>query len=314
MFDGSMTNRPPSFPPPPMSSRFPAGAVPTVAFLGTGAMGAPMAANLVRKGFPVQVWNRHHERTQPVVALGAKQKSTPAECAAGCRFVVTMLRDDQALFSVLERADGVLTGIDKDTVLVDMSTVGRAAALRAAQLVRDVGSRFVDAPVSGSVAPAEKGELVALVGGRLNDVTRVQPVLNAMCRRIIHAGDVGQGQALKVLLNGIGTHHLVAFTSMLVLGERAGIPRRSLVEAFTTGAFASPSYVGKKEKVLAKDFSPEFTLALTLKDAKLNVELQQEVGLPLPIHREALRAIEKAVEEGLGEEDLYALEKYYRGL
>lgn len=285
-----------------------------VAFLGTGAMGAPMASNLVRKGFPVQVWNRHHERTSGVVALGAKLKSTPAECVQGARVIVTMLRDAEAFFSVLERADGVLTGIEKDAVLVDMSTVGRAAALRAAELLKGLEARFIDAPVSGSVVPAEKGELLALVGGRLNDVTRAQPVLNAMCKRILHAGDVGQGQALKVILNGVGAHHFVAFTSMLVLGERAGIARRTLLEAFTTGAFASPSYVSKKEKMLAKDYTPEFSLALALKDAKLNIDLQQEAGLPLPVVREVLRAIEKGVEEGLGEEDLYALEKYYRSL
>lgn len=277
-------------------------------------MGAPMAANIARKGFPLSVWNRSHERASALVTLGAKPRSTPRECVQGARVIVTMLSDEKALFDVLLGDDGVLVGAEKDAVIVDMSTVGRAAALKAAHLAKDAGLRFVDAPVSGSTGPAEKGELVALVGGRLNDLTRAQPVILAMCKRIIHAGDVGQGQALKVVVNGIGAHHLVAFTSMLVLGERAGIARRTLVEAFTTGAFASPSYIGKKEKVMAKDFSPQFSLDLTLKDMRLNAELQQEVGLPLPVHREINRAIEKAVEDGLGEEDLFALEKYYRSL
>jgi len=297
---------------PPPSLRSPTNI--SVAFLGIGTMGAPMAANIARKGFPLQVWNRHHERAHVLAPLGAKVRSSPAECVAGARVIVTMLRDEAVLLNVLSRADGVLSGLEKDAVVVDMSTVGRAAALKAAQLVRDAGGRFVDAPVSGSVIPAERGELLALVGGRLNDVTRAQPVIMAMCKRLLHAGDVGQGQALKVLVNGIGTQHLVAFTSMLVLGERAGLARRTLLEAFTSGAFASPSYVNKKEKLLAKDYSSEFSLELTLKDTQLNVELQQEVGLPLPVHREALRAIEKAVEDGLGPEDLFALEKFYRAL
>ncbi len=277
-------------------------------------MGAPMAANIARKGFPLTVWNRSHERAAALVTLGAKPKSTPRECVQGARVIVTMLSDEKALMDVLQGDDGVLAGADKDAVIVDMSTIGRAAALKASAIAKEGGLRFVDAPVSGSTGPAEKGELLALVGGRLNDVTRAQPVILAMCKRIIHAGDVGQGQALKVVVNGIGAHHLVAFTSMLVLGERAGIARRTLVEAFTTGAFASPSYVGKKEKVMAKDYSPQFSLELTLKDTRLNAELQQEVGLPLPVHREITRAIEKAVEDGLGEEDLFALEKFYRSL
>jgi 3-hydroxyisobutyrate dehydrogenase len=315
MSSSSFPAAPPGAPPP--SSRFPGPpqvkSTP-VAFLGTGAMGAPMAANIARKGFPLNVWNRHHERAYGLTSLGATVKSTPRQCVAGTKVIVIMVSDEKALFDVLERADGLLVGIEKDAVVVDMSTVGRAAALRASQLVKDAGGRFIDAPVSGSVPPAEKGDLVALVGGRLNDVTRAQPVLLAMCKRIIHAGDVGQGQALKVILNGVGLHHLVAFTSMLTLGERAGIARRTLLEAFTNGAFASPSYVQKKEKVLSKDYSAEFSLALTLKDTKLNADLQQEVGLPLPVHRECMRAVERAVEDGLGEEDLYALEKYYKAL
>lgn len=277
-------------------------------------MGAPMAANIAKKGFPLQVWNRHHERAYGLMSFGAVLKSTPRECAEGVKVVITMVSDDKALFDVLERPNGLLIGLEKDTVVVDMSTVGRAAALRAADLVRSVGGRFVDAPVSGSVGPAEKAELTALVGGRLNDVTRVQPVLLAMCKKIIHAGDVGQGQALKVLLNGIGLHHLVAYVSMLNLGERAGIARRVLVETFSTSAFASPSYVQKREKMMAKDYSPEFSLEMTAKDARLNVDLQQEIGLPLPVLRECLRAVEMGIEEGLGAEDLYALEKFYKGL
>jgi len=286
----------------------------TVAFLGTGAMGAPMAANVARKGFPLQVWNRHHERAHGLTALGAKVRSSPAECVQGARVIVTMLRDEAALMSILERPDGVLAGLEKDAVLVDMSTTGRAGALKAAALVRGAGGRFVDAPVSGSIGPAERGELLALAGGRLNDVTRAQPVILAMCKRILHAGEVGQGQALKVLVNGVGIHHLVAYTSMLALGERAGLARRTIVEAFSSGAFATPAYIGKKEKILAKDYTPEFALDLALKDALLNVDLQQEAGLPLPVLREAVRAVSQAIEDGLGEEDLFALEKYYRNL
>src|SRR5262249_25255044 len=158
----------------------------------------------------------------------------------------------------------------------------------------------------GSVKPAEKGELTALVGGRLKDVAKVEPVLAAMCKRLLHAGEVGQGQALKIVLNGLGAQHLVAFTGMLALGERAGVRRETAVWAFTSGDFASPSYIGKKAKVLARDYSPEFSLALTLKDCAANVELQDEVGLALPVHRDCMREIEEGVREGLGAEDLFA--------
>src|SRR5262249_7107659 len=155
---------------------------------------------------------------------------------------LTMLADARALAAVLEGPDGVFAAFAEHPkkprpVLVDMSTVGRSAAIAAAKRAEHHGARFVDAPVSGSVAPAGQGELAALVGGSLRSVERARPVLDALCKRIIHAGGVGQGQALKVVLNGLGAHHLVGFTSMLALGERAGLARDIVLDAFTTGAF-----------------------------------------------------------------------------
>ncbi len=282
-----------------------------VAFLGLGNMGLPMATNLVQRGFSVRVWNRTPARAAPLVKAGAALHPTPRACVSGADVVITMLSDRAALAAVFGGAEGILAGLGKRVIVVEMSTVGRAAVYETARLVEAVGGRFIDSPVSGSVVPAEKAQLVALVGGKVKDLARVEPVLRAMCNKIVHAGDVGQGQALKVVLNGLGAHHLVAFASMLVLGERAGLARTTLLEAFTTGAFASPSYVGKKEKVLARDYSPEFSLSLALKDCLVNVELQREVGLPLLVHRECMREIEEGVREGLGAEDLFALEKHF---
>ena len=288
----------------------------TVAFLGLGGMGRPMAARLVESGHPVRVWNRTRGPEKALAKLGATASSTPAECVAGADVVITMLSDAEALASVLEGEDGVLARFARDKrkprpVLVDMSTIGRSAAVAAGRRAEAHGARFVDAPVSGSVRPAGRGELIALVGGQVRSVERVRPVLDVLCKKVIHAGGVGQGQALKVVLNGVGAHHLVAFTSMLALGERSGLARDILLDAFTNGAFATPSYVGKRDKVLARDFTPDFSLALALKDCALNRALQEELGVELPVHRAILADIESGVKEGLGELDLFALEKHY---
>jgi 3-hydroxyisobutyrate dehydrogenase-like beta-hydroxyacid dehydrogenase len=271
-----------------------------------------MAAAIAKKGFTLNVWNRTRDRASALTTLGAKPKVSPAECAEGARIIVTMLTDERALIDVLAGANGVFSTLPHDTLIVDMSTIGRGAALRVAQLVKDAGGRFIDAPVAGSPTPAEKGELIALVGGKLNDITRAQPVLLAMCKRILHAGDVGQGQALKVLLNGVGVQQLFALTSMVALGEKLGLARRTLLEALSASPYAAPIFAARKEKLLAKDFSPETSLELAMRDTRLNVELQQDAGLPLPVQRELLRTLEKAVEEGLGPEDMFALEKYFK--
>jgi len=269
-------------------------------------------ARRVAARMPCTVWNRTRTRAEALSDVAARIATTPREAVRGAGVVVTCLADAKALQEVLTGDDGLLAGVGSNVVVVDMSTIGRAAAREAARAIEARGARFVDAPVSGSVGPAERGELLALVGGADSDVQRAMPVLSVMCSRFLRAGGVGQGQALKVVLNGVGAHHFVAFASMLALGERAGLTRETLVEAFTTGAFATPSYVSKRARVLGRDYaSPEFTLGLALKDGALNLALQQEVGLTLPVQSEITREVAQAVGEGLGEEDLFALEKYF---
>jgi 3-hydroxyisobutyrate dehydrogenase-like beta-hydroxyacid dehydrogenase len=283
----------------------------TTAFLGLGAMGAPMARR-VAAHFPLTVWNRTRSRAEALSGQAARIASSPYDAAREASVVVTCVASAMALEELFAGEEGLLAGLKPGTVVVDMSTIGRAAARQAAKAVQDVGACFVDAPVSGSVGPAERGELTALVGGAEKDVTRVLPVLQAMCNRILRAGGVGQGQALKVVLNGVGSYQFVAFASMLALGERAGLTRETLVDTFTTTVFATPSYVSKRDRVLASRYGDaDFTLALALKDGALNVALQEEVGLTLPVQREVVREIAQAVAAGLGELDLFGMEKYF---
>lgn len=288
-------------------------AIATVAFLGLGAMGAPMARR-VAAAFPLTVWNRTRARADELASSAsvARVATTPGDAVRGASFVVTCVADGRALEQILGGGEGVLTAIEPDAVLLEMSTVGRTVAREAARALEAKGARMVDAPVSGSVGPASQGKLLALVGGADADVERAMPVLRTMCDRVLRAGGVGQGQALKVVLNGVGAHHFVAFASMLALGERAGLARETLVQAFTSGAFATPSYVAKAARVLAHDYAAaDFTLALALKDGALNLALQQEVGLALPVQREITREVAQAITEGLGDEDLYGMERYY---
>jgi 3-hydroxyisobutyrate dehydrogenase-like beta-hydroxyacid dehydrogenase len=268
-------------------------------------MGLPMARN-VAKTFDVVAWNR-----TPKPSSGLASAETPEACVRGATFVIAVLSDGATLLDVLQRPDGALTSLAPGAVVIDMATTGRKGALAAAEAVQARGGRFVDCPVSGTVVPAEKGALVGMVGASDADLRDVEPLLRTMCARLIHAGGVGQGQALKVVLNGVGSHHFVAFASMLALGERAGIARAAIVDAFTSGAFASPSYVGKRAKVLARDYAPEFALALAKKDIGLVVELEEETGMTLPVLRALAAEIEGGVDDGLGGEDLFGIERRF---
>jgi len=274
-----------------------------VGFVGLGGMGVRMARRLASSGATVTAYNRTRRKVE-----GARVVRTAREAAEGAEFVVTMVSDARALAAVARGRDGILAGLGRGAVWIEMSTSGRAAALAMSRAARARGARFVDAPVSGTLGPAERGELVAFVGG---EARAAEPVLRVLCKRWIRAGAVGQGQALKVVVNGVGAHHLVAFATMLAVAERAGLPRRVVLDAFTSGAFASPSYVGKRDKVARRSYAPEFSLALTLKDAKLAASLAREVGLPAPVLARVVREVARGVEAGLGERDLFALETLY---
>jgi 3-hydroxyisobutyrate dehydrogenase-like beta-hydroxyacid dehydrogenase len=282
-------------------------AKPTIAFLGLGVMGEPMATNLARAGFPVRPWNRS-PRPGRVFA------ESPRACAVDADIVITMLTGAEAVMDVLFGENGAATGPVRDKLFVEMSTSGPKCARRAAGKLHELGARFVDAPVSGTRGPAESGELVVLAGGSDADVARLADVFAPLARRVIHAGGVGMGQTLKVILNGMGCQHLLAFAGMLRLGEAAGLPRDVIVDAFTGGAFATPAYVGKRERVLKQDYeNADFVLGLVLRDANLCAELQRETGLTLPTHRAARLELERAVGAGLADKDLFAVEAIYRG-
>ena len=289
-----------------------------MAFLGLGAMGLPMATRVAqfaksgtRVKFELSVWNRTSKRAAPLAKAGVEVAPTPRECAQGAEFVFTMVSDVEALRALASGPDGLLAGLGKRATWVEMSTIGRTAALELAKLAEAQGAKFVDAPVSGSIGPAERGELAMLVGGAPRDVQRLEPLFMAMAKRVIHAGEVGQGQALKVVLNGVGAHQVIAFTSMLVLGLKAGLTRATLVDAFTSGAFGSPAIVGRKAKVLAKDYAAEFSLEQSRKDAQLNLDLQKEVGVDLPVQREIYSEMSAAIAQGLGGDDQFGMERFY---
>lgn len=284
----------------------------TVAFLGLGTMGSPMARNIARAGIPLVVWNRTPGKGGEAVEAGARLASSARAAVDEAEVVITMLTGDAALDEVLFGPGGASAGDIAGKLFVDMSTSGPSAARAAALRLAERTARFVDAPVSGSRTPAERGELVVLAGGAADDVSELQPLFGAVAKRVVHAGPVGSGQTLKVVLNGLGCQQLVAFAAMLRLGERAGLSRSVLIDAFTSGAFATPAYVAKRERVLERRYdAPDFVLSLVERDAALCAELQSELGLRLPTHVAAHREVARAVRDGLGRSDLFCIEKLY---
>jgi 3-hydroxyisobutyrate dehydrogenase-like beta-hydroxyacid dehydrogenase len=265
-------------------------------------MGAPMAANVLRRGFPLTVWNRTPERAAPLVEAGARLASSPADCVRGADVVILILADPPAVDAVV---GAMLEGIDAGALVVDMSTVDPACARRTAATVATRGARFVDAPVSGTRKPAVDGTLLVMAGGAADDIERARPVLEAM-GRVVRVGEVGHGMAMKLVLNGVGVHMLTGFQAMLVLGRKLGLDGATMLDVIGRGAFSSPLFAGKGARILDGNFAPDFTVDLLLKDQQLVLETARSVGYPMPTEEAIVRVVEEAIAAGLGDEDIAA--------
>jgi 3-hydroxyisobutyrate dehydrogenase-like beta-hydroxyacid dehydrogenase len=281
-----------------------------VGFLGLGTMGAAMAANVARAGHALAVWNRTAARAVPLASAGARRAETPRACADGADVVVLMLADPAAVDAVCAGPDGVLAALAPGALLVDMSTVDPATAHRTDAAARARGARYVDAPVSGTRKPAEDGTLVIMTGGDDADVERARPVLETM-GRVVRCGAIGQGMAMKLVLNGLGAHMLTGFVSLLVLGARHGLPARTMLDVIGQGAFSSPLYAGKGARIVARDFRPDFSLALMLKDQELVLGAARELGVSLPALAAIRDVLAAAVDAGLGADDLSGLVRHF---
>jgi 3-hydroxyisobutyrate dehydrogenase len=280
----------------------------TVAVLGAGGtMGSAMARNLLGAGIAVRVWDRTLERAEPLEADGAVLAATAAEAAAGASFVLTMLRDGEAVIAVMDGPDGALRSMTPSSGWLQTSTIGESATGRCAELAHERAVAFVDAPVLGTKEPAEKGELVVLAAGAQDEDLRrrVAPLFDAIGKRTLWLGEAGEGTRLKLVTNAWvltvaeGTAEAIAFA------EGLGLDPGLLLEAVEGGPLDLPYLRSKARAVMARDFKPSFKLALAAKDAALMEESARGRGLDLPLIVAIRERLAQAAAEH-GDQDLIA--------
>jgi 3-hydroxyisobutyrate dehydrogenase-like beta-hydroxyacid dehydrogenase len=275
----------------------------TVGFAGIGRMGLAMARNLLGAGFPLVVWNRTAERCSPLAEAGARVAADPAALAAA-DVVVTMVSDGQAARSVLVES-GLLDSLRPASMVLEMSTIGPAAAveLAAEALRRDV--RLLDAPVSGSVSVAEDARLFAMVGGDAEAYARATPVLDAMTSGHMLLGASGAGAAMKLAVNAMIAVTNESLAETLALAERYGIARERAYDVLAAGALSSPFLRYKRGAFLHPEREPvAFTTALMRKDAVLAEDLAAHLGVRIPAAAAARGVLEEAVGCGLADADM----------
>ena len=270
----------------------------TVAVLGTGMMGAPMARNLLAAGFPVRVWNRTAEKAAPLGDAGAVVAGSPGEAADGASLLLTMLTDAEA---VLDAARDALDGPD---AWLQCSTVGLDGQSRIAALAAERRIPLIDAPVLGTRQPAEDGKLVVLAAGPASLHDRVAPVFDAVGSRTLWLGEAGEGQRLKLVANTWVMAVVEGLAETLRLAGDLGVPPERFLEAIAGGPLDA-GYVQLKGKgMLAGDFEPSFLLRHAAKDLRL-IEAATDLDLPLVAATAARFA--QAVEAGRGDLDMSAV-------
>lgn len=279
---------------------------PAVAWIGLGRMGEPMAANLLKAGFPLTVHNRSPEPAARLAALGAAVAETPHDAAHRGDLVFLMLPTPDTLNEIMGGPDGVAVGLRPGSLLIDMGTDGVEAVKRADLVTRGRGAALLDAPVLGSRGPAKAGTLVVMAGGETGDLDRARPCLSALARFIHHVGPVGAGQAMKLSSNLMLAHMLTGLASALALARASGLEPRDLLAILEEG-IGSPYIPSKGGQMLAGNTEPQFTIETARKDVRLIRQALHAAGVGAPTMEPIEEMLAEAIRRGWGNEDGAAL-------
>ena len=276
----------------------------SIAVLGTGTMGRPIASNLIAAGFQVSVWNRTAARAEPLVEEGARLAVSPADAAAGSTVILTMLADGAAVESAMRGPAGALGAAPRGAVWIQMATVGLDSTRRLAALADEAGVEFVDAPVSGSDVPAHEGTLVVLASGPERIAARVAPVFDAIGSKTFWLGPAGNGSKLKVAMNNWLATQVEAVAETIALTEALGLDPRHFVEALADTPVGSRYAVAKASAMLDGEFQPGFALRHAYKDVHLALAAARDRGVVLPLTVALAGRWTHAIADGHGGDDV----------
>ena len=285
-----------------------------IGFAGLGTMGAAMAANLARAGFPLTVWNRTTGRAGPLLELGAKGASTPGALAAESDVVVICVSDSPDVEQVLFGSNGIAATIRPGSLVIDCSTISPTVTWNAAQRLSEQQVQLVDAPVSGGSEGAQKATLTIFVGGEPAAVDRARPILEALGKTITHLGPSGSGQAAKAVNQVILAGTYLGVAEGIVLALKSGLDVEQVVGALGGGAAQSWVLANRSGRMIANEYPLGFKTALHRKDLQIALDLAADVGAALPISALCVQIETSLIAQGYADEDMSAVARTIRQL
>ena len=286
----------------------------TIGFIGTGTMGQPMLANLLKNGFTVLAWDVVPAALAGAVKLGATSAASAADAARRSELIVTMLPSSSHVENAYLGVGGVLEGVPAGRLCVDMSTIDPGVSRRVAAALAQRQVRFLDAPVSGGVPGAVDGTLAIMVGGDARDLEEARPALSAMGANVIHVGGIGSGEAAKLCNNLIAGVAAVAVSEAFRIAEGFGVDPKVLTDVISKSsgntwvmqhAHPVPGLVPRAAS--SRDYAPGFMTDLMAKDLGLAVNAARELRVPVVVAAAAQQVLRLASSHGLGRKDFTAV-------
>jgi len=280
-----------------------------VGFMGLGIMGTAMAANVLKAGYPLMVYNRTPARAAPLVQLGAEVALSPRALAQAANVIIAMVTGPEALNDLLFGPEGAAGALSPGQVFVQMSSVSPRYTRELARKLEASGAAFIDAPVSGSKKPAEEGNLVILAGGVQEQVKNATPLLSTMGKKVVYCGPAGQGAMMKMMINLLLGLMMEGFAEALNFGRAGGLNFDAMLEVVSAGPLNCGLYQLKAESLRRGDFPPAFPLKHMTKDLKFLVDTAYETGAPMPMGHLLLHLFRLGVSQDLGDLDVAAISR-----
>lgn len=282
-----------------------------IGFIGLGIMGKPMAKNLLKAGYELNICDINKDVVADVAASGGRAYDTPRETAAESDIILTMLPNSPHVKTVIEGKDGVLEGMKPGTILVDMSSIDPNVSIELEKEVAAAGGEMLDAPVSGGEPKAVDATLSFMCGGKQEVFDRVKPILEKMGSSIVLVGPVGSGNMTKLANQIIVAVNIAALSEALVLATKSGVNPENVYKAIRGGLAGSTVMDAKAPMMLDRNFDPGFRIELHIKDLTNAQNASKAVGMELPMTDRVLDMMKKLQEEGLGKCDHAAVLRYY---
>jgi len=281
-----------------------------VGFIGLGTMGAPMAKNVLKGGHTLTVFDVNEAAVGGLVAEGAAAARSPKEVAAASEVVITMLPDGPDVERVAFGPNGVIEGLRENAIYIDMSTIDPAVTRKVGDAVAKKGAVMIDSPVGKTAEFAVLGKLTLMVGGPSDAIARCRPVLDCMGTDFFHCGDLGAGEAMKLINNLLATVLLEASSEALVAGVKSGLTLDTMLSVMkTTMAWNNQMAMAMQKRPLVGDFSPGFMLKLAHKDCRLALAMYESIGVSANAGRAALASLDEGRRKGMDDLDVGALLK-----